>query len=319
MKRVWQKNPGYRHTEAAYPHPNAAYNHSAYWYAKNYGWTHSEARSYTASYWDMHTYHPRKTSAISRLMGFDQLPELDSDFNPFLFAGCLMVDIGVSLRESCRRWATPEERAERRRELTRTLRILRRPFYYARETERRRQLAIERRKLHRRRTTAPMPSPEDILTAWRKRKESKENMILLGGLLHDLECYVDNCLRFNENGDVVGRNGGICGWLKANLPELALKYKTLMRYKAMAIKLRQATDTRDPKPTAALLKKPRPKLVETILSDPMPTFASLERAVLHSIDPSFTAVETIPDGQDRGAPMHEEDNRGRSLHSSRSR
>ena len=58
-------------------------------------------------------------------------------------------------------------------------------------------------------------------------------------MLHDLECYVDNCLRFDESGDVVGRNGGIRGWIKENLPELSPKYKTLMRYKAMAIRLRQ--------------------------------------------------------------------------------
>ena len=270
---------------------NTGYKHSAYWYAQNYGWTYSEAKSYAAEYWDMHTYRPRRKSGISKLLGIDSEVEFDATFNPFMLAGCAMIDIGISLQTSYHRWATPEERAQRRKEIVRTLRILRRPFYYARETERRRQLAIDRRKLHRRRTTAPMPSPEDLRSAWQKRKESKENMILLGGLLHDLECYVDNCLRFDEDGNVIGRNGGICGWIKEMVPELAPKYKTLMRYKAMAIKLRQATDTRDPKPTSALLEKPRHELVETILSDPNTTFTSLEQVIVSKIDPGTVFLE----------------------------
>jgi hypothetical protein len=109
--------------------------------------------------------------------------------------------------------------------------------------ERRRSLALERRKIRRRRTTAPMPTPEVLLKAWDGRKSSRKAMILLGGIMHDLECYVDNCLRFDESGNVVGRNGGIRGWLKENVPELFPKYKTLMRYKALAVRLRQATDT----------------------------------------------------------------------------
>ena len=265
------------------------YAHSAYWYAYHNGWTHSEAKSLAAKYWDLHSYRPRNPDLLERMMAVDT--RFDSTFNPLMLAVFAMVDLGNEVREACRRWTDPEERAKRRAEVARELRILRRPFYYARETERRRQLAADRRKLHRRRTAAPMPSPQDLLSAWGKRKESRENMILLGGLLHDLECYVDNCLRFDEAGNVIGRNGGICGWLKENLPELAPKYKTLMRYKAMAIKLRQATGTHDPKPTSALLRKPRPELVDTILADPTPTFASLERLIVHGIDPDAVLAE----------------------------
>ena len=72
------------------------------------------------------------------------------------------------------------------------MRSLRRPFYYARETERRRRLAAERRKINRRYTTAPAPTPDALLAAWKARKDSREAMIRLGGMLHDLECYVDN-------------------------------------------------------------------------------------------------------------------------------
>ena len=112
-----------------------------------------------------------------------------------------------------------------------------------------------------------MTTPEEMRTAWNARKESREAMIRLGGMLHDLECYVDNCLKFNESSEVVGRNGGIKGWLSEKLPELLPKYKTLMRYKAMAVRLRQVTDTRDPKPTAALLDEtPRHDAVAAILA-----------------------------------------------------
>ena len=85
--------------------------------------------------------------------------------------------------------------------------------------------------------------PDEVLAAWNARKDSREAMIRLGGILQDLEFYVDNCLKFGESGEVVGRNGGIKGWLFDNLPELLPKYKTLMRCKAMAVRLRQATDT----------------------------------------------------------------------------
>ncbi len=273
---------------------NIKYKHSAYWYAVNYGWTHSEAQSHAARYWDMHTYRPRRKSELAQLLGIASEVEFDSTFNPLLLAGCMMADIGIECRDAYRRWSTPEERAKRRKEITRSLRILRRPFYYARETERRRQLAAERRKLHRRSTNAPMPTPQDLLYAWEKRNNSKENMILLGGLLQDLECYVDNCLRFDEDGNVIGRNGGICGWIKDNLPELAPKYKTLMRYKAMAIKLRQATDTHDPKPTSALLSRPHHELVKMILANSTPTFASLERIIIHHLDPNSVFRDPPP-------------------------
>ena len=57
-----------------------------------------------------------------------------------------------------------------------------------------------------------------------------------------------------------------------------------MRYKALAVRLRQATETTDPKPTAALLDEtPRHELVATLLAEPDPVFthvfAALERAL----------------------------------------
>ena len=203
-----------------------------------------------------------------------QNPKYDL-FNPLLLAGCIAFDIGVAVKHDLQKIADPVYRAEVKRELMLNLQKLRRPFYYARENERRRNLAKARRKIRRRSTLSPMPTPEAVQEAWNRRKESKEAMIRFGGILQDLECYVDNCLRIDGDGRVVGRNHGIRGWIAENIPELLPKYKTLMRYKAMVIKLRQATDTRDPKPTNRLLRKPYHSVVNEILCDERLTFASI--------------------------------------------
>ena len=246
------------------------YSHSAYWYAKNYGYTRSDRATLAEQYIECCTRPARGGGTYLH------------DFNPLMLCACAMIDVGAAVKRDVDMLRNPAERDRIRREMMQGLRSLRRPFYYARETERRRRMAAERRKLNRRSTTAPAPTPETLLAAWEARKESREAMVRLGGMLHDLECYVDNCLRFDESGAVVGRNGGIRGWIRENLPELSPKYKTLMRYKALAVRLRQATNTRDPTPTAALLDEPRREFVaELILKD--------DRAFSHL----FTDVEYI--------------------------
>ena len=275
-----------------------SYSHSAYWYAYHSGYTHSEGATYTARYLDLHTYRPRlrerpggEWSSRDWFAWRNSEKQLDSTFNPLLFGACIAYDIGLAMRDVARRFSDPEERARMKAELHRELRIVRRPFYYARETRRRRELAAARRKITRRRTTAPMPTPEGLLAAWNARKESKEAMIRLGGMLHDLACYVDSSLRFDAAGEVVGRNGGIRGWLKENLPELSAKYKTLMRYKAMAIRLRQATETEDPVPTEKLLEEPQKKEVKELLSDFRMTFSSLEEGLAFLVSPKTVLAE----------------------------
>ena len=287
------------------------YGHSAYWYAYHYGWTYSEAKTYTGQYLDMHMYRPRmrkrpdgEFSEKDWLKWRESGKVLDSTFNPLLLCACMMVDIGIAMRDEVSKFTDPVKRDKMKRELMRDLRRLRRPFYYERETKRRRELAAARRKVTRRTTTAPMPTPEDVLAAWNARKDSREAMIRLGGMLHDLECYVDNSLRFDESGDVVGRNGGIKGWLFNNLPELLSKYKTLMRYKAMAARLRQATDTRDPKPTSALLEEtPRHDTVATILADSEPVFSRVFDILEHMLSPETVFLDASkpgPPGKRRG-------------------
>ena len=143
-----------------------------------------------------------------------------------------------------RRCATEEVNALRRR--------LVRPLYYARENARRRALAAERRRIRRRRTESPCPTREAILDAWTHAREGCEAMLRFGSLLEDLECYVDHELRIAD-GRIVGRAPGIKGWLRENIPALALRYTTVMRYKAAAKKLRQVVELPDPIPVAAVL------------------------------------------------------------------
>ena len=125
--------------------------------------------------------------------------------------------------------------------------------YYARDNARRRLLAAERRKISRRTTLNPCPTPEEFRAAFSRVGESVEAKIRFGGLVHDLECHVDNCLRIDEHGEIIGRNGGVKAWIADNVPELYGRYKTIMRYKALAKRVRQAVCVEDPVPTDALL------------------------------------------------------------------
>ncbi|MBQ3808453.1 MAG: hypothetical protein II840_10915, partial [Kiritimatiellae bacterium] len=132
-------------------------------------------------------------------------------------------------------------------------------------------------------------------------------------------------------GDVVGRNGGIRGWLKENLPELSPKYKTLMRYKAMAIRLRQATGTKDPTPTAALLDEtPRHAVVEEILSGEEPVFDRVFKKLDHILSPETVlldeprALKNFPHrilkkGEAEGVARHLRDGRKRQKMTKRRR
>lgn len=140
-----------------------------------------------------------------------------------------------------------------RKDIDRYLHRLRRPTYYEMEKARRSALAAERRRLRKRRTLNPMPSMDDIRTALAHARESIEGMLRLGSLLDDLECYVDNSPYFNEHGKLVGRRGGIRRHLQSSAPDLYARYKTLMRYKVLARKFRQAMGVVDPVPADALL------------------------------------------------------------------
>ena len=140
-----------------------------------------------------------------------------------------------------------------RRQIDRHIRRLKRPGYYERELARRQELARERRKLLRRSTLNPCPTDDELREAFARAKESPADMIRFGSLLEDLECHVDNSAIFDGEGNLVGRRGGIRRYLALNVPELSARYKTVMRYKALAKRFRQALGVSDPVPAAMLL------------------------------------------------------------------
>ena len=134
------------------------------------------------------------------------------------------------------------------------VRCLRRPTYYEVERARRLDLAKERRRIRRRRTTSPCPTPDMLRAAFVGARVSTSDMVRFGSMLEDLECYVDNSVVWSETeGRIVGRRGGIRQWLRENAPDLSARYKTLMKYKALAKKFRQAVGVCDPTPAAAVL------------------------------------------------------------------
>jgi hypothetical protein len=136
--------------------------------------------------------------------------------------------------------------------IDRHIQRLRRPTYYETERARRLDLAEERRCIRRRRTINAMPSKKELLEAFSKAKESPANMIRFGSLIEDLECYVDNTPYFKD-GKLVGRRGCIRRHLEREIPQLYARYKTVMKYKALSKKFRQATGIEDPVPAASIL------------------------------------------------------------------
>jgi len=105
-----------------------------------------------------------------------------------------------------------------------------------------------RRALRSRRSVSrhPPPMPEALLEAWERSRTSLEGKLLLGALLQDLEPAVDNAYIRDADGEIVGRNPGLRGWLHENCPELSPRYKTLMRYKALADKFLRVCGLTEP-------------------------------------------------------------------------
>jgi hypothetical protein len=158
----------------------------------------------------------------------------------------LAVELGLLVGGAFAVWAAM-------RVVDRYLHGLRRPMYYEGERERRRALSAERRRIRRRRTLNKRPSLDAIREALSRAKDSPADAIRLGALLEDLECYVDNSLRFDGCGRIVGRRGGIRRYLQENAEDLYRRYKTLMRYKALSRRFRQAAGVADPIPADRLL------------------------------------------------------------------
>ena len=157
-----------------------------------------------------------------------------------------------------RRLARNERRRERRRAERGSAepRRVRAPIPMDVGSQRTHRLTLERRKCLRRSTVAECPTPAELRAAWAFRHATPSGTLRLGGLLLDLECYVDSSLRtvMKESlPKIIGRRPGIRGWIRENCPELDAKYKSLMRAKALAKSVRQELGVPDPVPTAVLL------------------------------------------------------------------
>ena len=166
-------------------------------------------------------------------------------FHPALALPCMLLGNAWTALAAMRRLLT--------RRIDRAKHEAVRPAYYAQERARRQKLAAERRRVRMRHTLNPCPTRLEILDAWTQVKDSPEALLRFGGLMEDLECYVDNSLRRTDDGVIVGRRPGIKGWLQTEIPALYLKYKTVMAYKAAAKRMRQILDIRDPLPLSAAL------------------------------------------------------------------
>ena len=139
------------------------------------------------------------------------------------------------------------------RALSAAINRMRRPKYYERERLRRRELRAQRRKIVPRSTQNPCPTPGLLAELWKNRRRSGADMVRLGSALLDLDAYVDSRLRFDPDGRICGRNPGVKGWLFEHCPDIWAHYKTAMRYKQLAVKLRQAAGLADPYPAEAAL------------------------------------------------------------------
>ena len=140
-----------------------------------------------------------------------------------------------------------------RRKIDQHIHRLRRPSYYENERNRRLRLTQDRRRIRSRSTNNPCPTADELRQAFKHARDSVESMIRIGSLMEDLECYVDNSLVFGEYGQIIARNGGIRRYIQSEIPDLYPSYKTLMRYKALAKKFRQAVGIGDPVPAASVL------------------------------------------------------------------
>ena len=99
------------------------------------------------------------------------------------------------------------------------------------------------------------PDADAIRTQYAKAhgRGRVEEKIRLGSMLLDAEAYVDSSLIRDDDGEIVGRNAGLRGWIFENCPDLMPHYATLMGYRRLAEEFRDAHDLGDPCPAELLL------------------------------------------------------------------
>ncbi len=104
-------------------------------------------------------------------------------------------------------------------------------------------------------SVCPPPSAEAVRAQYEKARGRGrvEEKIRLGSMLLDAEATVDSSLIRDTDGEIVGRQAGLRGWIAATCPELLKHYATLMGYRRLAAEFRDAHGLSDPCPAAMLL------------------------------------------------------------------
>ena len=107
----------------------------------------------------------------------------------------------------------------------------------------------------------PAPTGDEVREQFEKaRGRGKvEEKIRLGSMLLDAEAETDSSLVRDEDGEIVGRNGGLRGWIFDNCPDLLPHYAALTGYRRLAWEARDSEDLFDPVP-AELLLAPDPEV-----------------------------------------------------------
>jgi len=101
----------------------------------------------------------------------------------------------------------------------------------------------------------PAPTGDEVREQFEKaRGRGKvEEKIRLGSMLLDAEATTDSSLIRDNDGEIVGRNGGLRGWIFENCPELLPHYAALTGYRRLAWEARDSEDLFDPVPAELLL------------------------------------------------------------------
>ena len=101
----------------------------------------------------------------------------------------------------------------------------------------------------------PAPTGDQVREQFEKARGRGKvaEKIKLGSMLLDAEATVDSSLIRDRDGEIVGRNGGLRGWILDNCPELLPHYAALTGYRRLAWETRDAADLFDPVPAELLL------------------------------------------------------------------
>ena len=119
----------------------------------------------------------------------------------------------------------------------------------------------------------PAPTGDEVREQFEKARGRGKvaEKIRLGSMLLDAEATTDSSLIRDNDGEIVGRNGGLRGWIFENCPELLPHYAALTGYRRLAWEARDSEDLFDPVPAELLLasdpeveRKVRPTLRERL-------------------------------------------------------